>query len=233
MGIGTGLAFIPDWLRLGIPVDPDAPHARDLLLRELSKPPYQAAKPSWLDLAAEAVKNWIASLFTHGTGVGNVLSIVGITVLVCLIVGALIIFGLPRLNRRAPRHRSVFDGVDERSADELRRSARAAAREADWATAIAEIFRACIAGLSERTLVAFDPGTTAHAAAERSTLVFPSFGSELHDAAGLFDLVRYLGQAGSEAKYQQIRDLDDELQSARPAQVPPLSAISTERMSAQ
>jgi hypothetical protein len=82
-------------IRWDIPVDPDAPHARDLLLGELSNPAYQAAKPTWLDIVSKAGGDWLGSLLGNTGAVGNPLAIVGIVVVVCLVVGAVIVFGLP------------------------------------------------------------------------------------------------------------------------------------------
>ena len=42
-------------LPFDVPVDPDAPEARDWLLDELSKQQYQAAKPTFIDLIAQQI----------------------------------------------------------------------------------------------------------------------------------------------------------------------------------
>ena len=52
-----------------VPVDPDAPEARDWLVRELANPEYEAARPTWFDLLAQRVVEWFESLrFTPGEG---------------------------------------------------------------------------------------------------------------------------------------------------------------------
>jgi hypothetical protein len=47
---------------LRIPVDPDSPEAKQWLIDELSKPQYQAAKPTWFDLLAKSINDWLSSL---------------------------------------------------------------------------------------------------------------------------------------------------------------------------
>lgn len=47
--------------RLDVPLVPDAPGARDLLQRELSKPEYQTAQPSLWDIVSKAFWDWVNS----------------------------------------------------------------------------------------------------------------------------------------------------------------------------
>jgi uncharacterized protein DUF4129 len=211
-----------DWapaagVRLDIPVDPDAPHARDLLLNELSNPAYQAAKPTWLDIVSKAVGDWLGSLLSNTAGVGNPLAIVGIVVVVCLVVGAVIIFGLPRLNRRRRVSGGLVDVHDQRTAAELRRAAEDAAARGDFAAAIAEMYRAAATGLAERTIIALNPGTTAHEVAVRAGAAFPDHRAALGDGASLFDDVRYLGRAGDADGYARVSALEAALRASRPA----------------
>lgn len=207
-------------LRLDVPVDPSSPQAQDWLRNELAKPEYQAAKPTWFDLASKAVQDWLGSLFSGPAGdAGPVLLVVVVLVVAALIVAAFLIFGRPRVNRRAASDRRALFGADDaRSADELRRSAAEAARAADWPLAIEEQFRAIAAALDERTLVDVRPGTTATEFAAQAARSAPGQAAELRQAARTFDEVRYLDRPGSEAGYQQLVALDAELQRIRPAQ---------------
>lgn len=202
----------------GVPVTPDGPEARRWLLRELAKAPYQAAKPTWFDLLAKAVKDWLASLFVPSNGsLAPVLILVLVVVGIALIVVAFVVFGLPRLNRRSTRSAEVFGETDRRDSDALRRAAETAAASADWTRAIQELFRAIARGLAERTIVAVEPGTTAHAFGERAASVFPPERDRLREAAAVFDRVRYLGRAGSREEYDALASLERDLRSARPA----------------
>ncbi len=211
-------------MRLDIPVDPSSPDAQEWLRNELAKPEYQAAKPTWFDIASKAVQDWLASLFQGpGGDAGPVLLTVFVVVIAALIVTAFLIFGLPRVNRRAASARTVLGEDDTRSAEELRRSAADAARAGDWVLAIEEQFRAIAVGLDERTLVTVTPGTTATEFAARAGAVVPAERARLAEAARAFDEVRYLGRAGTEAHYQLLVALDQSLQVFRPSLQQPVA----------
>jgi Domain of unknown function (DUF4129) len=201
-----------------VPVEPDAPEAREWLLDELSKPAYEAAKPNWFDLATEALWDWITSLFEGGFGGPPVLTLVLLGVLIVGgVVLAFVLFGSPRLNRRSSAFGAVFGDTDERDATALRRAAESAASNGDWTLAIEEAFRAIARGLSERAVLTTSPGTTAHDLAERAGAAFPPFSERLRDAARTFDEVRYLGIPGSADRYETVSSLERNLRSARPA----------------
>ncbi|MFF2052746.1 DUF4129 domain-containing protein [Leifsonia sp. NPDC058194] len=205
-------------MRFDIPVDPTGPQGQEWIRGELAKPEYQAAKPTWFDIASKAVQDWIDSLLRGPTGdAWPVLLLVVVLVIVALIVVAFVIFGRPRVNRRsALDRRPVFGADDARSADELRRSAQAAANGGDWVLAIEEQFRAIAVGLDERTLVTVTPGTTATHFAAAAAEVLPNERHSLTDASRAFDAVRYLDRPGTAAAYQQLVALDQRLLEARP-----------------
>lgn len=206
-------------MRFDIPVDPSSPEAQEWIRQELAKPEYQAAKPTWFDLASKAIGDWLASLLNGPSGdAGPVLLVVVVLLVAGVIVAAFFIFGRPRANRRSPAaRRPVFGADDTRTAEELRRSATAAASASDWVLAIEEQFRAIAVALDERTLVAVSPGTTATEFAARAATVAPAEAEKLREAARIFDDVRYLERPGTEAGYQLLVGLDQRLQSLRPA----------------
>lgn len=210
-------------MHLDIPVDPSSPQAQDWIRNELAKPEYQAAKPTWFDIASKAVQDWLASLLNGPTGSASpVLLVVVVLIVAAVIVVAFLVFGRPRVNRRAASApRALFGAGDARSADELRRSAADAARAEDWPLAIEEQFRAIAAALDERTLVEVRPGTTATEFASQASRAAPAEAAELRQAARTFDEVRYLDRPGSEAGYGHLLDLDGRLQRVRPAQEAP------------
>ncbi|MFC5791903.1 DUF4129 domain-containing protein [Agromyces tardus] len=200
------------------PLDPDAPEARRWVLDELAKPEYRAAEPTAFDLAAQAVRDWIASLFDGATGLpGGVLALIVVVVVVVLVVVGLLVFGVPRLRRRATATLPLFDDGDLRDAATLRSAAEAAAASDDWTLAVEERFRALVRGLVERELVAVHPGTTAHGLADAAAQPFPDRATELAAAAADFDEVRYLAHAGTESAYRRMTELDRALAAARPA----------------
>ncbi len=203
---------------LDVPVDPDADEARELLINELAKPQYQAAKPTLFDQLAKAFWDWLNSLTIGGVEGPPALGLGIILVLVAAaIVVAILVFGLPRLNRRSAVAGSLFGDYDTRDAASLRRDAEAAAAAGDWATAIAEMFRAVARGLAERTVLTTTPGTTASGFATRAGVAFPSLREEFVASARAFDEVRYLGRAGTREQYEAVAALESRARGLKPA----------------
>ena len=204
-------------LPLEVPVDPDAPDARNLLINELSKPAYQAAKPTWFDLLAQAVQDWLGSLRLGDVqgppalGLGVIVAIVVVGIVV-----AFLIFGLPRFNRRSAVAGSIFGEDDRRSAEKIRQDAEAAAARGDYSVAVAEMFRAIARGLAERTIITTSPGTTARDFAISASTPFPALGEALRASATAFDQVRYLGRTGTAEQFQQAASLERALSATRP-----------------
>lgn len=205
-----------------VPVDPDAPEATRLLIAELSKAPYQAARPTPFDLAAKAVSDWIDSL---QLGAAQGPPVMGIAVVLAIVVGALIVaflvFGVPRLNRRSRVTGSLFGDDDARSAARIRQEAERAAAAGDYSTAVVEMFRAIARGLAERTIVTTTPGTTARGFAERAGVSFAPLAAQLLSSAASFDGVRYLGRTGTAEEYAEIARLERDLRSAKPTELVP------------
>jgi hypothetical protein len=211
-----------------IPVDPDAPEARDWILEELAKAPYQAAKPTLLDLVAQQIRTWFGDLIrflTSTTGGppagGPPLGLLAILIPVAiLVVLAFLIYGVPRLNRRSTVTGALFGDDESRDAATMRRDAERAAATGDYTTAVAELFRALARGLAERTLVTTHPGTTATEFARRAGAVFPDAADPLLVAARDFDGVRYLDRAGTSEQWDAMVALERRLRTARPASAP-------------
>ena len=201
-----------------VPVDPDAPDATEWLITELSKPAYQAAKPTLFDMISKAISDWLASLQLGSAGAPPTL---GLGVVVALIAGALVvaflIFGLPRLNRRSAVTGSLFGEDDARSSARIRQDAERAAADGDYSTAVVEMFRAIARGLAERTIVTTTPGTTANGFAVRAATAFPDLAERLTESADAFDGVRYLDRTGERQQYESIAALERSLRAASPA----------------
>lgn len=197
-----------------VPVDPDGEQGRQWIIQELAKPEYQAAQPSWFDRIAQAFWNWLTSLdLSGGGGAQGPLLVVLITVIVAVVIVAFLIFGLPRLNRKAAQTGALLED-DRRTAAQLRESAATAAARSDWPVAIEELFRAVALSLMERGLVHTSPGTTALQFSRSAGSTFPGFAARLTDCGELFDAVRYLDQPGSQADYERLAQLELELRSA-------------------
>ena len=200
-----------------IPVDPDAPEARQWLREELSKAPYQAAEPTWFDRLSKSFLDWITSLTApSGDVLGAWVPVILTVVIAAVLAATYLIFGPPRLRRRSRAPAEIFGVDDRRGAEDLRRAAAAAAAAGDWTLAGQEMFRALARGLIERSVLLVTPGTTAHAFADRAGAAFPENGAGLTEAAASFDRLRYLGRPGTERDYLLILTLDGELRAARP-----------------
>jgi len=202
-----------------VPVQPTPPEAVELLIEELSKPEYQAARPTPLDVISKAIADWFASLFAAGGGAlppGVVVAIVAGVVVVAIVV-LLLVFGVPRRNRRSAVAGELFGDDDRRDAARLRADAAAAAARGDWVTAIADRFRALARAIGDREVVAVLPGTTAREFAASAARAFPAETEALATASTAFDRVRYLSEPGDEAAYAAIVALDDRIASTRPA----------------
>jgi hypothetical protein len=219
--------MIPSAL-LDPPVEPDADQARQWLLDELSKPDYQAARPTWFDQASKAFSDWIASIqVPGGQGFGPLILVGVVVVVAALIVVAFLVFGRPRLNRRSSlRTTELFGADDTRSAAEIRAAARRAAASGDWSTAIEEQYRAIARALAERTVVMSAPGTTAQEFASRAGRSFPDAVDALRAGARAFDEVRYLDRPGSQEQFDRLVALDAQLERARPARLEAIPAAS-------
>jgi len=201
-----------------VPLEPDADQARDWLLGELAKPPYQAARPTLFDTVAQAIRDWFVDLFSSGDGsVPNIVPVLVVLVLVAALVAAFLLFGLPRLNRRGAPLGELFGEDDRRSADALRESASTAAARGDFALAIEDLYRALARGLADRTVVRTTPGTTARDFAGRAGEAFPAHAPALSDGATAFDGVRYLGREGSREQYERLAELERALRAEKPA----------------
>jgi len=208
---------------LSVPVDPDAPEARQWLLDELAGADYRAAQPTWFDRLSGAIGDWLNSL-RFETADGSDLGVLVIVLFIAVVlVIAFLVFGLPRLNRRSSVTGSLFGENDDRDSAAIRRAAEAAAAIDDYALAIAEMYRAIARGLAERTVLSTTPGTTAHSFALRAGASFPAFAAPLSAAAADFDDVRYLGRSGSRDRYTAIADLELGLRAATPAALESIS----------
>lgn len=203
-------------LILDVPVDPDGDQARQWIIGELAKPEYQAAKPTLWDQLSKGFWDWLNSLQVPGGVLQGPLFALFVVVIAAAIVAAFFIFGRPRRNRRSLAVGALFGDGEERTAEELRRSADKAAADQDWAVAIEELFRSIARRMTERVLVSTSPGTTATGFAARAGQVFPQHDERLRASAGAFDAVRYLGELGNEAEYVTLVALESELRAARP-----------------
>lgn len=213
----TASAAVRGWLARAVPVDPDSEQATDWLINELSKAPYQAAKPTLFDRVSKAFLDWLNSLtIGDGSAIPPVAFIVLIAVVVIAIIAAVLVYGLPRLNRKSRHEVVLFGEADDRTSAQLRDTAENAAAREDFSRAVADMFRAIARGLAERTLVTMTPGTTAHGFAVRAAKALPECAVELGLGADTFDLVRYGRKPATRAQYEQLRALELRVRATKP-----------------
>jgi hypothetical protein len=222
---------IAPWVRIDVPVDPSAPVAQHWLEQELSKAQYQAGRPGLFEQILRSFLDWLQSIVpTSGPrgfpDVSGLVSVLGIAALAALLVIVFVKYGAPRLNRRSRAGGELFGEDDDRDADALRRDAARAAATGDYATAIADMFRALARRLDERAIVSSFPGTTARGFARGAGEAFPVAGGRLGVGASDFEGVRYLGAAGTAEQWEHIRMLEAELRDARPEHAETLEELA-------
>ena len=209
-----------------VPVEPDADDARELLLDELSDPAYAESQPTWFDLLSQAVLDWLANLrFGEGGAFSPLVLVIVLVLGVIAVLTAILIYGLPRWRQRSRLENELFGESDRRTARQLRRDAEKAASAGDWATAIAERYRAIARSLDERPIVTTLPGTTGHGFANAAGRQFGEHATALQRAADRFDDVRYLGQLGDAEGYALVRELDEAIERA-PSPLPHVAELS-------
>lgn len=204
------------------PLIPDGDEAREWAERELADPVYRLAEPTPFDRAARAVGDFFLSLFSGDlpAGFGPWLAVIVLVVVLAAVGIAVAIWGRPRGAARARTVDALFGEPEHRSADHLRRAARAAADAARWEEAIVLHFRALARALADRTIVETPPGATVHRFARSAAAVFPAEAAALEAAADVFDDVRYLRRPGTADAYALVASLDERLAAARrPEQV--------------
>lgn len=209
-------------LRLALdapPLTPDGDEAREWAERELSKPVYAEAEPTLFDRIARAIGEFFERLFsTQLEGPwGSTFAVVAAVIAVVLIVGAFLVWGVPRATRRSRvAVAELFGESDARPASELRAAAEAHAARGEWDAAIILRFRALARGLAERGVVETPPGATVHGFARRAARAFPGSAGALEDAATAFDDVRYLRRPGTADLYARVAAVDTAVSGARP-----------------
>lgn len=212
------------------PLTPDPDEARRWAERELADPAYDIAQPTPLDRVAQAIGDFLTSLFgAQLSGAwGSALAVVAAVVIVAVIAVAFAIWGRPRAAHRSLRPAdALFDDAERRTAADLRRDAEAHASRGEWGPAVVLRFRALARGLDERGIVDAPPGATVHAFARAAGREFPDARTGLDAAAAAFDDVRYLRRPGTPALYRGVVDIDVSVSALRP--VHPAPVIAAER----
>ena len=195
--------------------------AQQLARRELSKVIYQ---PPLL----QRFINWLSRILTlvNGHVPGGWWALITLNVAAVLVIAAVIFRIRPARSGRSTSG-ALLQGTALSALDHRRQSERLALA-GDYAAAIIGCVRAIAVGLEERDVLPPGPARTADELAADAGRALPSHARALTDAAHLFDDIMYGGRDGAETGYQRVRQLDADLQTARPGsstgELPPAGA---------
>jgi hypothetical protein len=186
------------------PVDIDRDQAAAEAAEELSK------------TALGKVMEWIADLVeslsgTSPNGRAGLVMLLGLIVLIAVVV--LWRAGVLRTSHREKQ--AVFDTSKPRRAAEYRAQAEQEAAAGDYALAIRSRFRACVAELSERTILDERAGRTAYEVVADAGRAVPSLRDPLQPAALAFTEVVYGNRPGTPERYAVVVAADEAARSAR------------------
>ena len=199
-----------------LPVDTSRVPAREAAERELSKPMYHENDPNLLERALDRIAEWIGKLFEGASGAapGGPLGLVVVALIVVALCAALWWrLGTPR--RLSAATGTLFDD-GPRSAAQHRTTAETHAAAHRWTEAVQERMRAIVRSLEERALLDPRPGRTADEAASEAGRALPGHADRLRTAAREFDDVTYGGRTADERTYLRLRELDTDLERAKP-----------------
>ena len=215
------------------PVTVTSDQARQLAIRELSKPQYHSIPASPSPSPSTATPSPPPA---HTNSSNHALTIALIVLAIILLVIALVLFlrwlGRPRTSKKRKRGNTDQDSAAN-TADELltgaalhRRNAEIAASAQDWAEAIRERFRAVIATLDERGLLPERADRTADEAARDAGVILPAHGTILASAARAFDEVEYGEYVGTPTGYAVISNVDELVRTEQPGTLQLPTAIA-------
>jgi hypothetical protein len=192
------------------PIDISRDDAASEAAKELSKPLYSQAGDSLLSRAMQKVLQWISDLFSHVAGQSpdgrvGLVTLVGLIALVVLVV----LWRAGGLRTTKTESRTVFDTVRPRTAAEYRAEAEASAAGGDYAVAVRSRFRACVAELTERTVLDDRSGRTAYEAVADAGRAVPALQGPLQPAALVFTEVVYGNRPGTPERYAVVAIADE------------------------
>jgi hypothetical protein len=193
------------------PVDIGRDEAAREAAKELAKPAYGQAGDSLIARAVGKVFDWIFDLLDSLTGQSpdgklGLLLLGGLIVLVVIVV--LWRAGVLR-TAHATKAPAVFGTERPRSAAEYRAQAEAEAAAGDYASAVRSRFRACVAELTERTVLDERAGRTAYEAVADAGRVVPALREPLQPAALVFTEVVYGNRPGTRERYATVVAADE------------------------
>lgn len=202
-------------LAASVPVDPDAPTARQWLVDELARPEYHEG-PSLLERFLSWIAEKFAALLEVGGDVSPVLLVTLVAIVVAVVAAAVWVAGPARLRAKRLGPGAVAAADDARTAAQMREASLTAAARGDLAEAVVERFRAVVRAAEERVVLTELPGRTADEAATELGAAFPAAAARVRSAARLFDDTLYGERPATEQHLAALVALDDELAETRP-----------------
>ena len=199
-----------------VPVDLGRDEAAQLAREELAKQVYRDAGPGLVERLVRWLLEQAGRLLDGAAGVSPG-GYSGLVVVLLLVAAAVVAVRLKvgPLGRRAAREEALFVGRT-RTAAQHRAAADAHAAAGAWAEAVRERLRAVVRSLEERAVLDERAGRTADEAAAEAGRALPSCAAGLRAAAVLFDEIWYGGRPAGPESYATLRDLDAQVQAARP-----------------
>jgi hypothetical protein len=195
-----------------IDIDRDAAH--QAAQTELDKPIYSKASAwqQFIDWINELLYRLLQKTSTIPGG-----WFTAMVLLILLVIAVIVAIQLARRTMRTKRGAdyALFEAA-QLTAAQHRALAESSAAEENWAAAIRHRLRAVARQLEETGVLEPAPGRTANELAVAAGAALPHLSAELSEAATAFNDVTYGEQAGSQAAYQMIVDLDDHLRSRVP-----------------
>ena len=193
------------------PIDIGRDEAAREAAEELAKPAYGQAGDNVVSRIVNQVLEWITDMLADLTGQspdGNagVLMLVGLIALVVVVV--LWRAGVLRTTR-GTKSQTVFESDRPRSASQYRAQAEGEAVGGNYTAAVRSRFRACVAELTERTVLDDRPGRTAYEAVADAGRVVPALREPLQPAALVFTEVVYGNRPGTAERYAQVVMADE------------------------
>ncbi|ADB30717.1 hypothetical protein Kfla_1622 [Kribbella flavida DSM 17836] len=193
------------------PVDTTRDEAAAEATRELSKPAYGQAGDSLVSKAVQKVLEWIADLLDglvspSTDGKTGLVLLLGLIALIAVVV--LWRAGVLRTSGSSA-NQAVFDSERPRSAAQYRAQAEQEAAGGDFTAAVRSRFRACVAELTERTVLDERAGRTAYEAVADAGRAVPALRDPLRPAADVFTEVAYGNRPGTPERYAAVVAADD------------------------
>jgi hypothetical protein len=198
------------------PVDIGRDQAAAEAAKELSKSAYRQSEGSLIERAIGKVLEWIGDLLDSLTGTSpnghaGLAMLIGLVVLIIVVV--LWRAGVLRTSHKTTQ--AVFDTAKPRMAAEYRAQSEQEAASGDYALAVRSRFRACVAELTERTILDERPGRTAYEVVADAGRAVPTLREPLQPAALAFTEVVYGNRPGTPERYAVVVAADDAARTAR------------------